>query len=147
MDNVSKAVELFEHRFMCSQAVFAAFAEQFGITEKQALQIGACFGGGMSKAEVCGACAGALMVLGMKYGQFDENDLESRAAESAKASEFLEEFKKRKGSYICREILGCDISTDEGKSYARSNGLYGKYCTEMVRTAAEIVAGMLGEDK
>ena len=55
MDNVSKAVELFEHRFMCSQAVFAAFAEQFGITEKQALQIGACFGGGMSKAEVCGA--------------------------------------------------------------------------------------------
>ena len=46
MDNVSKAVELFEHRFMCSQAVFAAFAEQFGITEKQALQIGACFGGG-----------------------------------------------------------------------------------------------------
>ena len=147
MDNVSKAVELFEHRFMCSQAVFAAFAEQFGITEKQALQIGACFGGGMSKAEVCGACTGALMVLGMKYGQFDENDLESRSAESAKASEFLEEFKKRKGSYICREILGCDISTDEGKSYARSNGLYGKYCTEMVRTAAEIVAGMLGEVK
>ena len=147
MDNVSKAVELFEHRFMCSQAVFAAFAEQFGITEKQALQIGACFGGGMSNAEVCGACTGALMVLGMKYGQFDENDLESRSAESAKASEFLEEFKKRKGSYICREILGCDISTDEGKSYARSNGLYGKYCTEMVRTAAEIVAGMLVEEK
>ena len=147
MDNISKAVELFEHRFMCSQAVFAAFAEQFGITEKQALQIGACFGGGMSKAEVCGACTGALMVLGMKYGQFDENDLERRAAESAKATQFLEEFKKRQGSYICREILGCDISTDEGKNYALSNGLYGKYCPEMVRTAAEIVAEMLGDEK
>ena len=143
MDNVSKAVELFEHRFMCSQAVFAAFAEQFGITEKQALQIGACFGGGMSKAEVCGACKGALMVLGMKYGQYDENDTDSRAAESEKASEFLEEFKKRNGSYICREILHCDISTDEGKEYARSNGLYGRYCTEMVRSAAEILTEML----
>ena len=75
MDNVSKAVELFERGFRCSQAVFAAFAEQFGITEKQALQIGACFGGGMNKGEVCGACTGALMVLGLKYGQFDENDL------------------------------------------------------------------------
>lgn len=146
MDNVSKAVKLFEHRFMCSQAVFAAFSEQFGITEKQALQIGACFGGGMSKAEVCGACTGALMVLGMKYGQYDENDTDSRSAESEKASEFLEEFKKRNGSYICREILRCDISTDEGKEYARSNGLYGRYCTEMVRSAAEILTEMLGDE-
>ncbi|MBR1382387.1 MAG: hypothetical protein IJ555_01030 [Ruminococcus sp.] len=45
--------------------------------------------------------------------------------------------------HICREILGCDISTDEGRNYASSKGLYGKYCTEMVRTAAEIVAEML----
>lgn len=147
MNSTEKAVELFERRFMCSQAVFAAFAQRFGITEKQALRIGACFGAGMSKAEVCGACTGALMVLGMRYGQFDENDLDSRAAQSAKAAEFLEEFKRRKGSYICREILGCDISTDEGRSFARSNGLYGRYCTEMVRTAAEIVAEMLGSDE
>ena len=147
MDNVSKEVQYFEKGFMCSQAVFASFAEQFGITEKQALQIGACFGGGMRKAEVCGACTGALMVLGMKYGQFDENDLESRAAQSAKASEFLDKFKNRKGSYICREILGCNISTDEGRNYARSNGLYSKYCPEMVRTAAEILTEILGGDE
>ena len=87
------------------------------------------------------------MVLGMKYGQYDENDLESRTAQREKASEFLEEFKKRQGSYICREILCCDISTDEGKNYSRSNGLYGKYCPEMVRTAAEIVAEMFGDEK
>lgn len=146
MDNISKAADLFGQGFMCSQAVFAAFSEQFGISEKQALRIGACFGGGMSKAEVCGACTGALMVLGMKYGQSDIDDLESRAAESARASRFLEEFKKRNGSYICREILGCDISTDEGRNYARSNGLYGKYCTEMVRSAAQITAAILDGD-
>ena len=63
------------------------------------------------------------------------------------SDEILEEFKKRQGSYICREILGCDISTDEGKNYARSNGLYGKYCPEMVRTAAEILTEMLGGDE
>ena len=147
MDHATKAVQYYEKGHMCSQAVFAAFAEQFGITEKQALQIGACFGGGMSKAEVCGACTGSLMVLGMRYGQFDENDLDSRATESRKASEFLEKFKKRNGSYICREILGCDISTDEGRNYARSNGLYGRYCAEMVRTAAEILTEMLGGDE
>ena len=86
------------------------------------------------------------MVLGMEYGQFDENDLESHTAQSAKVSEFLEKFKKRQGSYICREILDCDISIDEGRNYAWSKGLHGNYCTEMVRTAAEIVAEMIGGD-
>ena len=108
MDRVTKAVELFGQGYMCSQAVFAAFSEDYGITEKQALQIGACFGSGMNKGEVCGACTGALMALGMRYGQFDLSDVESRAAQKAKAVRFLEEFKKREGSYICRDILGCD---------------------------------------
>ena len=101
----------------------------------------------MNKGEVCGACTGALMALGLRYGQFDLNDTESRMAEHAKAVQFLEEFKKRKGSYICRELLGCDISTEEGRSYAIDNRLFGKLCPEMVRTAAEIVAEMLTESE
>lgn len=144
MDHETKAVQYFEKGYICSQAVFAAFAEQFGITEKQALQIGACFGGGMNKGEVCGACTGALMVLGMKYGQFDITDTASRTAENAKAVQFLDEFANRKGSYVCREILGCDLRTEEGRNYARSNCLFGKLCPEMVRTAAEILTEMLG---
>ena len=39
MDPITKAVQYFEKGYMCSQAVFAAFAEDFGIAEKQALQI------------------------------------------------------------------------------------------------------------
>ena len=147
MDNVSKAVQYYENGYMCSQAVFAAFAEQFGVTEKQALQIGACFGGGMGKGEVCGACTGALMVLGMKYGQFDLSDNESRAKSGSMAVKFLDEFEKRKNSYICRDILGCDLRTEEGKNYARSNGLFGTLCPKMVRTAAEILTEMLGGDE
>ena len=147
MDHVTKAVQYFEKGYICSQAVFAAYAEDFSITEKQALQIGACFGGGMNKGEVCGACTGALMVLGMKYGQYDISDTASRTAENAKAVQFLDEFENRKGSYVCREILGCDLRTEEGRNYARSNGLFGKLCPEMVRTAAEILAEMLGGDE
>ena len=144
MDRVTKAVELFGQGYMCSQAVFAAFSEDYGVTEKQALQIGACFGSGMNKGEVCGACTGALMALGMRYGQFDLSDVESRAAQKAKAVRFLEEFEKREGSYICRDILGCDLSTEEGRSYAINKGLFKKICPKMVKTAAEITSEMLG---
>ena len=147
MDNVTKAVQYYENGYKCSQAVFAAFAEQLGVTEKQALQIGACFGGGMGKGEVCGACTGALMVLGMKYGQFDLSDNESRAKSGSMAVKFLDEFEKRKGSYVCRVILGCDLRTEEGSNYARSNGLFRTLCPEMVRTAAEILTEMLRGDE
>ena len=67
MDEVSKAVELFRSGFMCSQAVFAAFSEKFGVSGGQTLRIGACFGSEMNKGDVCGACTGALMALGLAY--------------------------------------------------------------------------------
>lgn len=146
MDYVAKAVQYYEKGYMCSQAVFAAFAGDFGITEKQALQIGACFGGGMNKGEVCGACTGALMILGMKYGQFDLLDTESRAKGSAMAVRFLDEFAKRKGSYVCRDILDCDLRTEEGRNFARSNCLFKTICPETVRTAAEILTEILEGD-
>ena len=75
---IEKAKDLFARKFHCSQAVFAAFAQELGITEEQALKIGACFGSGMRKGEVCGACTGALMALGLKFGQSNENDMDSR---------------------------------------------------------------------
>ena len=55
MTRIEDAVQLFEDGYVCSQAVFAAFSEDFGLSKEQALKIGACFGSGMRKAEVCGA--------------------------------------------------------------------------------------------
>ena len=66
MKHTEIASELFSKRYYCYQAVLAAFAEELGMTKEQALKVGACFGGGMCKAEVCGACTGALMALGLK---------------------------------------------------------------------------------
>ena len=64
MNHTDTALKLFSQRFHCSQAVLAAFSKDLGITEEQALKLGGCFGGGMCKGEVCGACTGALMALG-----------------------------------------------------------------------------------
>jgi hypothetical protein len=55
MTHIEKANKLFVRKFHCSQAVFAAFSDELGLTQEQALKIGACFGGGMRKGEVCGA--------------------------------------------------------------------------------------------
>ncbi|AMD17133.1 C_GCAxxG_C_C family protein [Methanobrevibacter sp. YE315] len=132
MDKIKDAVQLFEDGYRCSQAVFAAFSPDFGVSKDDALKIGACFGSGMRKAEVCGACTGALMVLGLRYG--DNKSESDRACE-----EFLDEFKDVNGSYICRDLLNCDISTEEGVEYALDNNLFKQFCPRMVESAAEIL--------
>ena len=145
MTHIEKAKDLFGRNFHCSQAVFAAFSEELGITEEQALKIGACFGSGMRKGEVCGACVGALMVLGLKYGQAKEQDIDSRFKTNEVTDKFFDEFKKENGSYLCKNLLGCDLSTEEGIAEARAKKLFTEFCPKMVESAAKIVAGMLNK--
>lgn len=41
MDHKEKTLEYFDNKFHCSQAVLAAFAYECGLTEEQALKLGA----------------------------------------------------------------------------------------------------------
>ena len=136
MTHVSEAVDLFNDKYVCSQAVFGAFSPELGLSKEQALKIGACFGSGMRKGEVCGACAGALMALGLKYG-------ESKEKSNEVCERFLDEFKKKNGSYICNELLGCDITTTEGVKYAVDNELFTEFCPKMVESAARITEKLI----
>ena len=145
MTHAEKAAELFSKKFNCSQSVFASFSDDLGIPEKIALKTGACFGSGMRKGEVCGACTGALMALGMKFGHCDESDAESKMKANEMTVKFLEEFKKANGSYICRELLGCDIATKEGAAYALGKNLFTEFCPKMVISAAEIAEKIMAE--
>ncbi len=137
------ATNLFEEKYHCSQAVLGAFAEDFGMDVKTALKLGGCFGGGMCKGEVCGACTGALMVLGLRYGQCEITDLENRAKANAAAVEFLEQFKKENGSYLCKDLLGCDLATAEGKTYAIEHKLFTEFCPKMVISATRIAEQLI----
>jgi C_GCAxxG_C_C family probable redox protein len=138
MDHRQAALDYFGRGLHCSQAVLAAFAEECGITEEQALRLGSCFGGGMRKGQVCGACTGALMVLGLKYGFTDRNSEEKARADMVNDM-MMDRFTESCGSCICNEILGCDISTAEGVRYAIDNRLFTELCPKMVASAVEIL--------
>ena len=138
MTYVSEAVDLFNGKYLCSQAVFATFAEQLGLEKETALKIGACFGSGMRKGEVCGACSGALMALGLKFG-------DHKPKADAVCDRFLDEFKKENGSYICNDLLNCDISTKEGREYAVENNLFKEVCPKMLESAAKIAEKIIFE--
>lgn len=143
MTYIEKANDLFGRKFHCSQAVFAAFSEELGLTEEQVLKIGACFGSGMRKGEVCGACTGALMALGLKFGQSNEADTDSRLKTNEVTDRFMAEFKKENGSFICKELLGCDLATEEGIATALEKKLFTEFCPKMVESATKIAEEIL----
>ena len=59
-----------------------------------------------------------------------------------KAAEFIDRFKEKNASYVCREMLGCDISSEEGMLYARENDLFMDICPQMVESAVDILEEM-----
>lgn len=145
MSHVKRSLELFESKFNCAQSVFASFSKELGLDEKQALKIGGCFGSGMRKGEVCGACTGALMALGLRYGQNEVGDIDSKLKSDDLCVRFLEEFEAQNGSYICNDLLGCDIRTKEGVEYALENNLFTEFCPKMVESATLIVEELIKE--
>ena len=67
---IKTAVDRFHEGFSCSQAIFSAFAEKFGLELDTALKISQPFGGGIAqRGETCGAVAGAFLTIGLKFGR------------------------------------------------------------------------------
>jgi len=123
------ASEAFSNGLYCSQAVLGAFCEKYGMDKSTALKISCGLNSGFRCADMCGAVSGAVLVIGLKYG-------DSKDTCSSKTEEFIKSFREKNGEVLCRNILGCDISTPEGRAKAKKENLFGTVCTKMVFDAA-----------
>lgn len=146
MTKSEKALMLFQNNFNCSQAVLAAFASDFGLSEELALKLGTQFGGGARNGEMCGAVSGALMVLGLKYGHFRSEDSEQKAFAYEIASEYTRRFREINGSIVCRDLLGYDLTKPEDMACIREKNLFGTVCPQMIRCAVEVLERILADD-
>lgn len=137
---IEKAVSLFKSGFNCAQSVVAAFADQYGFTEEQALHMAASFGGGIGRMRMtCGAACGLFMLAGLEKCAIEGKDRESKAANYALVQELAEEFRKRNGSLICAELLGLKKPEITSVPDERTAQYYAKRpCPRMIEVAARI---------
>lgn len=145
--HIEKAVEYYNHNFNCSQGVFTSFATEMGIDEKVALKLATNFGGGGRKGELCGAVAGALIVLGLRCGHCDSDDMEGKTSAYDISTEFMNRFIKKNGYIVCRELLGYDLTKAEDKLIIEEQKLFRTFCPKMVESAAKILDEMIAEGK
>ncbi len=141
---VKRADSLYKEGFRCSQALLLAICEELGLERDIALRMSTPFGGGMSHTgETCGAVIGALMIIGLKYGQTGADDIKAKEMTYDFGGEFVDKFKSRNGTILCRELLDCDISTPEGLRLIKEKRLLETVCPKFVQDAAEILEEIL----
>ena len=144
MTHKEKAEQLLHQQYHCSQALFGAFAGDFGLDLKTAFKISTCFGGGMRQGGIGGCITASLLVLGMALGFYDSQDRELELYGNKKTEEFIRLFTERmEGAVNCRDILGKDISVPEEMAAIRKEGLILAKCPQALDTSIEILEDML----
>ena len=143
-----KARALFMERgFNCAQAVAAAFAEEMGITETEAVRLASPFGGGFGRLrEVCGAFSGMMMVLGSCCGYDDPSVKTAKPELYEKVRLLASRFEEENGSIICRELLGLEKGEVGGEPAERTPEFYRtRPCVKCIESAAQIIDEFIKE--
>jgi len=144
MQPVETAVSLFAQGFTCSQALLLAFAPRFGLDLSVAARIASPFGGGIARqGKVCGAVAGAIMVVGLHAGNSTAEDRMTKEAMYERIRNLMAGFAAAHGTTECRQLTGYDLSTPEGHAAATQADVFTQKCPAFVRTAATLAARML----
>lgn len=119
----------------CAQAVFATYGPHINegeIDYATCMKIASAYGGGINlTGNVCGAITGALMALGLKYG-------EDFLKISEISKKFLDEFTLINGSIICRDLVGHEIFDNEDLRKVNNVEIFNK-CKKCVDDAAQLL--------
>jgi len=141
---INIAADRFSQGFNCAQAVFSTYAPLLSIKKEDALRMATGFGAGMGRLqEVCGAVTGAFMLISCKHGMIDAAEPTSKETAYALEQDFARRFRELHGSISCRELLGCDLNTADGKQYFKEKDLFNLVCQPCVKDACKIIEEML----
>lgn len=126
-----KAIENFKSGYSCSESVVKAAVDE-GLVPLELLSCATSFSGGMGSGCLCGAIAGAQIVIGYIHGKGKTEYAR------ALAKEFIEKFKENHKATCCKVLThGLDFHSKERKAH----------CVNMVSASAEILTNLLDKAK
>ncbi|MCX5840788.1 MAG: C-GCAxxG-C-C family protein [Deltaproteobacteria bacterium] len=128
MNRVEETVDLHRNGGMtCSQALLTVYGEPYGIDPGKARLLGRTLAAGVARqGETCGYVTAALLILA--HAQDDKNEAEARKKTHPVVMEFIRHFKERYGTTMCKELLGADMSAEEGLKKVMEEKLLAKRC-------------------
>ena len=133
---------LFKEGFDCSQIVLGEVSYRLGITKEQAYAVASCFGIGMAQGGTCGAASGAMMALGIRYGNTRPGDMKRKSDLFEIRDEFIRRFEQANGKISCPDLLGRRVDTLQDMVLLSPTGLFDncpRYCINAIRILEEML--------
>ena len=122
-----RAAEYFNNGFSCSESMIK-WAVDEGLVSEELLPVATPFSGGMGVGCLCGAVAGAQMIVGNLFGRENKNGNEVLAR--VKAKELIQRFMETHKATCCRVLTrGLEMGSPERKAH----------CTNMVNDCQKLV--------
>ena len=128
-----KASNYYKQGFSCSESIAKAAIEE-GLCDEGLLPVASSFSGGMSSGCLCGAVAGAQLVIGCHYGRDNKHDNPNIAREKAK--EFIDRFKAKRKTTCCRALT----AGLEGAARRQNCNLLVEECAEILEDMVKVKA-------
>ena len=130
-----KAAEYFNNGYSCSESMIR-WAIDEGLASEDLLPAATSFSGGMGVGCLCGAIAGAQMVIGSQFGR--DNIYGNENLARVKAKELAQRFMEKHKATCCRVLTrGMEFSGPNRKAH----------CTNMVDDCQELVKDLLNSEK
>ena len=122
-----KACEYFNNGYSCSESMIK-WAIDEGLVSEELLPVATSFSGGMGSGCLCGAVAGAQMIIGSQFGR--ENKYGNETIARMKAKELIQRFMEKHKATCCRVLTrGMEMGSPERKAH----------CTNMVEYCQKLV--------
>jgi C_GCAxxG_C_C family probable redox protein len=146
MAKADEAIASFKSGFSCSQAVLSSFSKELGLDRDAANRVACGFGGGIARmGNICGAVAGAIMVIGMKQGMTHSDDTAAREKTYALVQQFIRDYTTKNGSIACPDLLGYDMADPVQFKEAQEKKVAARICPGLVEDAVIVLERILNE--
>jgi C_GCAxxG_C_C family probable redox protein len=143
MNREEAVLQWFDKGYNCAQAVFAGFGPDLGLSLELCLALSSPFGGGIGReGEVCGAISGALLVIGLAHSKKEWGPAELKEHVYGHTQALLDHFKARHGTLLCRNLIGCELKTPEGRRAATEKDVHHTLCPAYLRDVVEFLENL-----
>ena len=92
---------------------------------------------------MCGAVSGAIMSMNLVFGR--SVPTESIETCYINVRKLIDMFESKFGSTNCRQLIGCDLGTEEGRNTFRSNNLI-EHCRNYTEEATRMAMSIIEEE-
>jgi C_GCAxxG_C_C family probable redox protein len=138
-----RSLELFKSGYFCSESVLLAIAENLGIQSDLFPKIATGFCSGISRTGgMCGAVSGAIMGINLVAGR--NSPSESIEPSYTLTQKLISDFERQYGSVYCRQLIGCDLTTETGQQYFMENHLMER-CLQYAEGATRMAISLIAE--